>query len=496
MATGVARLPGPLGPAAEATPARAGPAVREDQRPGLVLAFAYAWFLAAARAIDVAESGVAITVFGASFSAAALVAALVRPSWYLPLVVAYLPFSRVYSLPVPGVTGLNVTNLALLAGVVALAGTRARRWPRRRLRAVEGLTLAYVAVGSLSVVPAWFGGHTAGEILLDYRAWLAPVVLFFLARGLVRDRRDVQGVLWVLAWTVLLVALCTWKEGIDRGSRGSIDSARVRGLLEQSNSMGAFLAYYGTPLLAFALTARPLKRALPYLAGFLVTARVTLYTFSRGAYLSTLAGAATVLLLGNPLLFVAASGGGAAAVAAFPALVPDSVRERLGHTQNDSLEAESSLDKSSTYRLIIWRGALRMVAERPAQGVGLNRFAETIEDYTSEVLGPDDPRDAHNAFLLVAAEMGVPALAVLLALFAAWAAAGLRLHRGRRHPVDRRLALAFLGSLSAVAVSGMLGSRFSEEALIGCFWVLAGLTMAVAGMREPPRRPRRRGRPA
>ena len=96
--------------------------------------------------------------------------------------------------------------------------------------------------------------------------------------------------------------------------------------------MGAFLVYYGVPLLALAVGARPFRRGLPYLAAFLVVARATLYTFSRGAYLALAGGSATVLLFGNPLLLAAAGGGGAVAVVLLPSLVPTSVVERLDET--------------------------------------------------------------------------------------------------------------------------------------------------------------------
>ena len=134
--------------------------------------------------------------------------------------------------------------------------------------------------------------------------------------------------------------------------------------------MGAFLVYYGVPLLALAVGSRPIRRALPYFAAFLVVVRATLYTFSRGAYLALAGGSATVLLFGNPLLLAAAGGGGAVAVALFPSLVPASVVERFDETTTSKSVyegdgAEVNLDKSSAHRLVIWRGAARMIAAQP-----------------------------------------------------------------------------------------------------------------------------------
>jgi O-antigen ligase len=475
-------------PPLDGSPARS----RRELRPGLLLAFFYAWALATARLIDVSEDGKAMLLFGATFSMVLLFSALVRPRWYLPLAAAYLPFSKAYPLPLAGMAGANMTNLLIVLGFVAWISSRVQGRPRLRNRLTEKLAIAFVATASLSLLPAYSAGPGLGELVQTYRAWLAPVLFFFFARGLVRDREDIQGVLQVLAWTTFLVAADTWKEGIDRAGRGSIDRARVPGLMVQANTMGAFLVYYGVPLLAFGLAARPRWRGLAHLAAFLVVVRATLFTFSRGAYMALAGGTATVLLLTNPLLLAAAGGGGVMAAAAFPSLVPESIRERLTETASASAmyegqDAAVSFDRSNALRLVLWQGAIRMISEHPLVGVGVGRFQELIRYYTEFPLKPEDPHDAHNAFLLQAAEMGLPSALILLLLFVAWARTALRLRFRRRHPVDRRLGLAFLGSLVAVVLSCTFGSRFSDEALVGWFWMLGALVVVAGRLREPRR---------
>ncbi len=498
MATHAQGLAGALSEGARA-PARgqalAASRSRRELRPGLTLALVFASGLAAARFIDVAEDGKAMLLFGTTFFVAITSSAFLRPRFYLPLAVAYLPFSKVYPLPIAGVTGANMTNFVLVLGLVAFVSTRLQGRSPLTTRFADVLAVLYVGVSTLGLLPAYASDPDLVDLAMTYRAWLAPMAFYFLARGLVRNREDVRGVMWVMAWTTLLVATDTWKEGLDRSSFGSVDKARVRGLMEQANSMGAFLVYYGVPLLALAVGSRPIRRALPYFAAFLVVVRATLYTFSRGAYLALAGGSATVLLFGNPLLLAAAGGGGAIAVALFPSLVPASVVERFDETTTSKSVyegdgAEVNLDKSSAHRLVIWRGAARMIAAQPLGGVGLGRFQRMIGFYTEVPLRKTDPHDAHNAFILVAAETGLPCLALLVLLFVAWGILGLRLRFGRRHPADRSLGLGFLGTLAGVLVSGMLGSRFSDEALIGWFWILAALAVTAGCFRDlpPPRR--------
>jgi O-antigen ligase len=462
-----------------------------------VLGFAYALAFAVARLVDVSEDSVALALLGASYALVVLLSAFFRPRYYMPLIMAYLPFSRVFPLAVAGMSGVNLMNLVIAAGMLAWLASHADSAPRPRLGGIELLAALFVLAASLSVLPTAIVGSRAAEgLAITYRNWLAPILFFFIARGLVRDRRDVAGVLQVFAWTIFLVGICTWQEGAQRADRGSIEGARVGGLLEQANSMGAFLAYYGVPLLAFALTAGRPWRSVPYLAAYLVAGRAILFTFSRGAYLAFMTGSSAVLLIANPLLLAATIGAGSIAAVLYPPLLPSSVRDRLGTLTleaptNPWEDASTNLDRSASHRTVLWRGAVRMIQEHPVQGVGLGHFPFTIDLYTPEVLLASDPRDAHNAYLLMASEMGIPTLLLLLVFLAWLGAVALRISLRRRNPLDRRVGLTLLGTLGSLVVSCMLGSRFSQEALIAYFWILAALLAVVRQLREPIRRPAR-----
>jgi O-antigen ligase len=468
------------------------PSPAADLRLGLALATLFALVLAAARLIDVSEDGKAMMAFSLGFFPALVAAAVARPAWFLLLTVAYLPFAKTYPLSLGG--GLNMSNLILL--LAPLAWLSSRRASRRRLPGgtLETLVVVYMVVGTLSVAQAVGRVDSVGELLQTYRGWLAPFLFFFVARGLVRDRAGLVAVLRVMATVTILVAALTWVEGLSRSDRGSIDAARVRGLMQQANQMGAFLVYYGVLLLALALRERHWGRRLLYLGGFLVAARAMLFTFSRSAYLALAAGCSMVVLLQSPLLMLAGAGGGAVAVALRPSLIPASVRERMAETtEGVGLEGErQSLDKSSEYRLILWGAAFRMIRERPLTGVGLGEFSSVVPHYTEVTLSKDDPNDAHNAFILIAAEMGLPALAAVLVLLAAVALAAARAFFRRHHRADRTVALAVLGSWVGLVVSCMFGSRFSDESLISYFWILVALLAVARCLPEAGRLRRRR----
>ncbi len=88
---------------------------------------------------------------------------------------------------------------------------------------------------------------------------------------------------------------------------------------------------------------------------------------------------------------------------------------------------------SSNSRLDIFSGVRSMIADHPLLGTGLGSFAMAFQEYRPESMVADEMIDkAHNSYLEFAAEMGVPALLVLLAALG-WV--GYQLYRGM---CDRR----------------------------------------------------------
>lgn len=137
----------------------------------------------------------------------------------------------------------------------------------------------------------------------------------------------------------------------------------------------------------------------------------------------------------------------------------------------------SGLDRATiTERLELWRGALEIVRDHPLFGVGPSNYKDVIAGYLSPAL---DGMAAHNSWLHVASETGIPGLALYSALFLAglvaaqraksrrgawgWPDAGARLVQASlvaylvaamfitRH--DMVLAYLLLGSVSGLWVS-------------------------------------------
>ena len=81
--------------------------------------------------------------------------------------------------------------------------------------------------------------------------------------------------------------------------------------------------------------------------------------------------------------------------------------QRLLHPSHGDVQGEES-------RLALWKAGLRMVQQHPLRGIGLNNFRPLVGQY--EETGETFLNVAHNTYLEVAAETGLPALLAFLAI--------------------------------------------------------------------------------
>lgn len=143
-------------------------------------------------------------------------------------------------------------------------------------------------------------------------------------------------------------------------------------------------------------------------ATFIVLAGMALAA-SRGGLLGLIAGIAFLARRRRRLFRWALIGGILLAPAMFWRTSP---LERLLHPT-------ASDQKAANSRLKLWQAGLQMVRDHPLAGIGLGNFKFKVQKYAAHNANLD--HIAHNAYLEIAAEMGLPALLLyLLILFSAW----------------------------------------------------------------------------
>jgi hypothetical protein len=244
------------------------------------------------------------------------------------------------------------------------------------------------------------------------------------------------------------------------------------------NQLGAVVAMgmaACVPLVAWLRPRWPIRALLLGAGAAWVAGCVALaMTYSRGAWAALIAAlvAAMVMrvLTRRAGLLLAFS------FLAIAAAVPSGAK-RLGTI------ARFPDDMSITNRLLVWRGAAAMAADRPLIGVGIGRFGPIYEAWYQPLSQTTSYRSAINGPLTVAAEAGLPALwAYLVLLGLPLAAAGMAVRGRLLQPVAVAVAGALVGAQVAFLVAGVFTYLLDLpmiHALAVADW---GLLIVVLGM--------------
>lgn len=372
-----------------------------------------------------------------------------------------------------------------LAGIVVLA-VRRRGLAGVAANPLRGPVLVLVAWTAVSAVAS---GHRHVALVGFPGSYdglwtaLALAALFFAAAALSPgDVRPVLRGLWfVAAPVVVAVGLI---ELADRSLRG--------------DSPGATGATFGNPnhLASFLAVALPLGVVLAALgghrarvasaaiaAGALVELGVTL---SRGGLVAAVAGLAVLgVLLRDDLRPHMRMVGRAAAVTVVVVVLAALVAGATGNAKRD-VGGLVRVGRGSTadLRLQVWAIALHVAADHPVTGVGPDGFGVVFPAYSTarfrSEFGPFTVANgAHDVFLNTAADLGVVGLVALLAVLARAAVVVRRGWREVDGRPDQRLLLAGV-SAALVAYLVQACGNVQELSLSVCFWVLLGLTVALA----------------
>lgn len=201
-----------------------------------------------------------------------------------------------------------------------------------------------------------------------------------------------------------------------------------------------------------------LVRAMPYLIGALLTGTALLLSHSRGAFLSSGLALATLMAamtLGRALAPPAALRISlaifAVAVVAI-AVNGEGTLERLLETGTPTADE----GRADVYRL-----TLAAIADAPLTGHGLGAFQSAFRMYRDAGLHrAEDWQYAHNVYLEMAMDLGVPAMlafyAALLAILASCARGLFRRRRDQIYPATALAAAVMIGAHSLIDFSAQM----------------------------------------
>lgn len=238
-----------------------------------------------------------------------------------------------------------------------------------------------------------------------------------------------------------------------------------------TNELAAVILFY-LPLAAALLGWGGRRRGWWGLA-LIVLGGLLLLTQSRSGWLGGLAGLAVLPLLfgrtrpGHWLILLVVVGLLlAAGLLAWPALAP-------------TLPQETAIGTLQTvpFRFEVWRWGLAALHDFPLTGPGLGTFRRVVfRFYPIQVPAYYDIAHAHNIFLQVALDSGLPGLLAYGWLLGVMWGTGREL--GKREDWLRPVALGLLGGLIALHTYGLTDALAPGSKPFLLFWLLLGLLTA------------------
>ena len=261
---------------------------------------------------------------------------------------------------------------------------------------------------------------------------------------------------------------------VDSSMFGGI-SFRVVSTLENPNMLGQYLVLMIPLGGACLLNAAEKKERWFWLGCCGVLCACMLLTFSRGGWLALLVAALVFAVLINPRLLMLAP----FALLVLYFVLPDTIIQRFTSIGNLS-------DHSTSYRVSIWLGSLRMLADYWLCGIGPGNAAfNTVYPAYSydEIVTPH----SHNLLLQITADAGICAVVlfcVILFCYFRWLCAAL--HREQKTGKGRMYHIAFISGVAGFMVQAMTDFSFYNYRVMFVFWVYLALGMAAARWRELP----------
>ena len=229
----------------------------------------------------------------------------------------------------------------------------------------------------------------------------------------------------------------------------------------------AFILATTVPLSFWLLGASPRWR-LPLLGVIGLISAATVLSLSRGTIVGLAAGLAWMIFVDRRHVRLVLGGGVLALLVAVLVIRSDPSR-----FETALLYKQKVADYNVTTRYDAWSAAAELAVEKPLLGVGPGNFRFYYNELTGRPAGTHNLYVAHNAYLDVAAELGILAL-ILFLLYLAMIMSRLTVaaRRGLGPP-------GYARALRVSLVIALVSALFVSEQYYPPFWLLGGLATAV-----------------
>ncbi|MFQ5669708.1 MAG: O-antigen ligase family protein [Acidobacteriota bacterium] len=363
------------------------------------------------------------------------------------------------------VPGLNLTSIVI--GLLVIAWFHYQERNRAALAALPRQPLAmpmgfFVASCMVAILQsAWFEKMSLYYLLQLFKDQFIGMILLLVAYKVLRTAGERAAVFkMVLVMDVLLACYSVYDygAGVRKRSPGLIGG--------QPNLYGGFLAMQLPLFLALAMTPGVKRRTKGLaVAGVIVLTQALLLTGSRGAWV----GAAASFLVVGMFAYRRAI----LVLAALSLLIPSmmyGVSQSRFEMLVNPITKDEELDRSSTYRIEVWKHLPRMIDPPYIWGHGY--AMAPIMTMRSGLRG--HRKSTHSSIITMIVQQGLVGLFLYLWILFRLFRRARRCFLKTGNPWGKALAAGYMGTVFALLVCDVTGERFHAGEIMTYVWVLGG----------------------
>lgn len=387
----------------------------------------------------------------------------------ISLLIEYCIYGIAFTLPL----SLDVSSLLLTVASALWLGKMVvqRQWPLQPTP-FDGAVLLFVLLSALSIL----GSPDRGFSYYNYYHLMGRyIAVYYLVAHNIRSLKQIKRLLSCLLFSALIVAgygFYQYIHGVDIAQYEWVDGdqfpelkMRVFSTLQNPNLLAAFLVVMMSITTGVGLKQTDKIQQFLLFVLVVVLGYCLVLTYSRGAWISLLAICTAYGMLYNRKimwLFLA-----------LPILIGwnyEGVMDRMVSIVNPT-------DTSSSVRLALWESTFAMILNKPFLGIGWGAYWLVYPEYdffnmTSTMY------HAHNTYLHLAAEIGVPGLLIFLGIAygharLAWDTAAKSNNRWLSG-----LMLGIVTALAGLAINGFTDHVLYNIQLSMLFWLLNAIIVA------------------
>ena len=356
---------------------------------------------------------------------------------------------------------IALSHILLAAMLIAWAVSHARA---RKVPAAPRFFVPLLAYGALTLIASAFSIDPRASLLDSKQLVLFAIVpaVYDIARG-------------PRASTVIDVIITV-------GAASAVYGIIQYGVLHYDNlgrrpqgALTHYMTYSGVLMLVICAAAARLvfgrrDRIWPALVMPALIVALSL-TFTRNAWIGACVAAGLLMVLKDFRLTALLP----VILAALFIVAPQGLINRLTSTFN-------AQDPANQDRFAMIEVGARIVRDHPLTGVGPNMVPRVYADYRPDYAVNQTNPHLHNVPLQIAADRGLPALAVWIWLIGAVAVSAFRLFRRShsRASSEAVLAATALASVAAMLAAGLFEYNFGDSEFLMLFLVLITLPFAAA----------------